>query len=185
MTIPFFKAPVSLWDTLIVTGVKMPGLWLVKVQPSRKVQIEGAKDLDGVTMADNGYNGAKVTLTGRLWSQDQLDEFNLLFPILSPRSLGDPSVPVTVIHPVLRIAGIKSIYITQWDLDSKTDQYWHPKCNALEWFPAKKPKATPPAGSGSGSSRFGEFTEIPGGSSLSPGFGDVAPNPGLVGGKIP
>lgn len=161
MSLPPWKVPVTFWDLLILGGEPFPGIPQVSVSKSRKVQLSSPKDSDGLTLSDNGYDGAKIKVTLRLWEDEQIDDLYRLLPRFDP-SVGDLSVPVEILHPVTWLAGIEYVYITKWDLSSPRSAggEFSPAFEAVQWFPGPEPTppqiAPPGPGGGSGRPDNGE-----------------------------
>jgi hypothetical protein len=144
-TVPFWVSPDygnSLWDSLWLGGTDWPGAWQVKVKKARDVDKAKQSGQDGNTLTDKGYVGAVVTATGRLWKQDQLEDFQALLPNFDPRKPGVTRSPLDIYTPVTALFGVDSVYI-------KSIEAGHPTSGGVltvtieleEWFPATKTAA--------------------------------------------
>lgn len=176
MTLPKWKTAVTQWDVLVLGGITMPGVWAITIKPSRKVQIDASKELNGTTLTDNGYNGAKVTGKGRLWTDAQVDEFYRLLPFFHPRKPDGVSAPTTIVHPLATLYGVRAIYIPEWNAATPGAEFLTVSFSAVEWFPAPEEPAPAPVprpatggGGGGGGDDDGEFVPQ----------GPPAPDPGL------
>jgi hypothetical protein len=143
------------WDTLVLGEDIWPGSWEVSGPGvSRKIDVKKTKGEDGATMKDEGYQPARLTLTGTIWNQDQWNELQRLLPTIHPRKAGGSRTPLEIYHPQSSLLGITQIYIDKIGIPRKPtagDGLLVLSMSALEWIPQPKPVKTG-AGTSSGSS---------------------------------
>jgi hypothetical protein len=143
------------WDTLILGEDTWPGVWEISGPGvSRKIDVKKTKGQDGATMKDEGYQPARLTLTGIVWTEDQWDELQRLVAKVHPRKAGGSRTPLEIYHPQSSLLGINQIYIDKIGIPRKPtagDGKLSISMSALEWVPAPKPVKTG-AGTGTGNS---------------------------------
>lgn len=191
MTLPKWKTASTKWDVLILGGYTLPGIWDVEVTVERKVQVDKSKDKNGTTLTDNGYQGAKVSLKGRLWTDEQVARMYAIMGVFHPRALDGVSTPVTIDHPVTAFFGIDAIYPPKWKASRPDAQFFEVQCDAIEWFPEPKPPAprppgaSPPAPAAPGNERrLSEYT-VPDEGLDASDFDPPPPDPRTQGARIP
>jgi len=139
MSLPWISDDTLLWDTLIIGGEVWPGVPTVTVEATRAVDLQKKKGDDGANLVDQGYEPAKVTLTLRLWMQDQWDELQRLLPTVHPRRKGGIRTPVDIVHPATQLVGVRQIYITKIGSPTADKGVLTIVLDAVEWFPQPKP----------------------------------------------
>lgn len=130
----------TFWDTLYLDGELVPGLPQITIVPKRNITTTKSKDLNGVSQADNGYEGAAITGRLRITTLEELDLFYSLYPRWSPsRAASDP---IAIWYPSTLLARIDAITIKQWMLPPPTGTEWIVQFTADQWFPEEKKQAT-------------------------------------------
>lgn len=151
MPFPPWKTPETYWDVVVLNGTAMPGLANVETSVERSVQLSSPKGSDGLTLANNGYKGAKVRCRFRMWEDEQIFEFLSILPEFHPRE-GGTTNPVQILSPSAHILGVSQIYITKWRVPTPDSAaaYFTPEFEAVQWFPApvEVPKPVAPGGGG-------------------------------------
>lgn len=129
------------WDSLWLGGTLMPGVWSIKVKKSRSVEKVKIKGSDGITLRDNGRDGASLTLTGRISFQSDWAELQDLWKDLDPEKPGATRQPLDIWSALPDLAGVRSVYIESLELDppKTANDVLTVTIQASEWFPAIKP----------------------------------------------
>lgn len=145
MPLPPWKSGETFWDEIILGGESMPGLANIETSVERSVQLSSPKDSDGVTLANNGYKGAKIRCTFRMWEDEQIEDFFRLLPLFHPAAGGDTR-PVEILCPSAFILGVTQIYITAWRVPTPNSarDYFMPSFQAVQWFPGPQEAPQPP-----------------------------------------
>lgn len=179
MTIPKWKAIETLWDVLELNGVRFPGIWTLDVKASRKFQIDKGSGEDGNTLTNDGYEGSRISAKGNLWTDAQVAELNAILATYNPRSLGGTIAPVTIVHPIASMLGLRAIVISQWALSTPNASYFTPRFEAIEWFPEPEPTPALPPAPAPNASDPSNPSSGGGGLDLTP----PAPDPNFEGGR--
>ena len=147
---PFWDDPTQSWDTLYLAGRAFPGIVDIDGEVSRDVEVKKAKDQDGATLKDNGYEPAKIEITIRVSTREQWQSLQGLIPDIHPRTKGGARAPVSIGHPAPNLLGVNQIYVTKIGfpkvLDTKEIKL---AITAIEWLPEPKGVKTG-AGTGGG-----------------------------------
>jgi len=143
MSLPWVGDSTLLWDTLILGGEVWPGLPTVSVEVSRKVDVQKTKGDDGATLADQGYEPAKVKISLRLWLQEQWVTLQRVLATVHPRRKGGTRTPLDIYHPATQLVGVRQVYVTKIGnptpgSGSETGLLTM-AIEAIEWFPAPRP----------------------------------------------
>lgn len=134
------------WDTLLISGMAMPGLATVTVSEiSRRLQNKKENGSDGSSPTFRGLNPAKVEIELLLWTPDQLRTWEAMLPVIFPRAgKGTNGLSgLDISHPNTALCGIRAIVI-----ESVTGLMPGPshgtkavKLKCFEFMPPKKAKA--------------------------------------------
>lgn len=81
----FWDESPDLWDTLYLGGSPLPGLASVSATHGRKLDAKSAPGTNGARIVDKGYQPAKVDITLKLWTKEQLETWFRLAPTLTYR----------------------------------------------------------------------------------------------------
>lgn len=81
----FWDDSPDLWDTLYLGGSPLPGLASVSATHGRKLDSKSAPGTNGARIIDKGYQPAKVDITIKLWTKEQLETWFRLAPTLTYR----------------------------------------------------------------------------------------------------
>lgn len=81
----FWDDSPDLWDTLYLGGSPLPGLASVSATHGRKLDAKSAPGTNGARIVDKGYQPAKVDITLKLWTKEQLETWMRLAPTLTYR----------------------------------------------------------------------------------------------------
>lgn len=112
MAIPYWGDSPELWDVVKMGGIKMPGTARVTGKVSRKVDVQPIPgDESGGTQTDLGYEGAKINVTVRMWTQAHLDAYEMFASHFRPKKDDKKPAPIDVIHPALGVVGIRSLTV--------------------------------------------------------------------------
>lgn len=129
------------WDLIIIADLEFLGFAELTGGVSRDIQVNKPKGADGATITDNGYKPAQISVTLKLVTQLDWDEYQeILLPAIHPRRKGGPRTPVVLTHPALNVLGVTRIYFTSIGAPKiGTDKIGTVELKAIEWFPAPKP----------------------------------------------
>lgn len=128
-----------LWDTLYLGGEAWPGIPQIETEKSRDIDIAKQKGQDGATLTDQGYPGATVKITIRVWLDSQWAELNRLLPTIDPRVRGAFRTPIDIIHPEPNLKGVKQIYVKKIGATTVDKGVVTQVIECAEWFPETKP----------------------------------------------
>lgn len=139
------------WDTLKIDGRVMPGRLLsLTIDPERDVQTSKQDGEDGVTLKDQGYNGAAVEIVIEVYRASQVPAMEQEIARIHPRQTGGASTPHTIEHPIASIFNVRNIYIKKISAGMPSGGRWPITISAGEWFPEAEKKPTKQGGGGSG-----------------------------------
>lgn len=120
----------------LLPGIAFP----VKCSKSRDVDAKKAKGSDGVTLEDNGYTGAKVSITLHIYTPEQWAAWQAVRPKIDPQRPGGTRAPLDILHPEPNEAGVTQVYVKTIESDSPTAKGGKIiKLECIEWFPQPKP----------------------------------------------
>jgi hypothetical protein len=100
------------WDKLTIGSTILPGIWSVDGEATRRVELKPRKGEDGAVIKDQGYENAKITLTGRMMTQPEYEELQVALKEIHPRRKGAARDPLTIIHPAITSLGVEAVYVT-------------------------------------------------------------------------
>lgn len=139
------------WDTLVLGVDTWPGVCEVSgAGVSRKIDVKKAKDQDGATLKDEGYQPARFTITQTIYDEDQWVLLQQLLAKVHPRKKGGPREPLEIFNPQVNFLGITQVYIDKISIPKKPsagDGLVSVDLSCIEWIPTPKPA---PATGGSG-----------------------------------
>lgn len=132
------------WDSVWLGGALLPGVWQAKVSKSRSVEKVKVKGSDGITLRDNGRDGAAIVLTGRLWHQSDWESLQEIWKDLDPEKPGALRQPLDIWTALTDLSGIRNVYVEKLELDPpKTgNDILTVTLTCSEWFPATKTTKT-------------------------------------------
>jgi hypothetical protein len=81
----FWDESPDLWDTVYLAGDAMPGVASVSASHGRKLDVKSAPGSNGARIVDKGYEPAKVEITLKLWTKEQLMAWYRIAPTLTYR----------------------------------------------------------------------------------------------------
>jgi hypothetical protein len=138
--IPHWDEAPDLYDTCTIAGVALPGLVKIAGTLSRKLDKKNAKGADGATITDDGANAAEIELSVIMWDAGQWTAYQELLPLINPIQTKGKLSPVDVVHPVLALHGIRSVYVEEVTLPQAGNipQTREFKIKLVEWRPAPK-----------------------------------------------
>ncbi len=128
-------------------GKIYPGIASVSCPAKRNVDVKKDGKSDGATLQDKGYDPSPVTITLRIVSEEQWDEFQTLLPDVHPRKAGGVRNVLEIVHPKANLLGIFLVYISEIEIgDPTADAGLTITLKAIE---TKKPVPVKNAGTGS------------------------------------
>ncbi|MBI2392823.1 MAG: hypothetical protein HYV09_24775 [Deltaproteobacteria bacterium] len=140
-TAPFWNDDPESWDTVIVSGVRLPGLARIEgLELASKWDVKEAPGTDGATETYQGYTPASFQIVLRIWDRAQWVEWLALAPRFRPRPGRSSPDPVDVVHPDLAIWGISRAIIRKLK-PKKIDDFYDVAFDMLEFFPQPKKTA--------------------------------------------
>lgn len=142
MTLPYWH-PVgenpagSLWDFLWLGGGLVPGFCVAfDIEKSRSIDQAKQKGQDGITLTDNGYEGAPVKATQILWKQSHWDDFTDWLPNYDPQRPGGSRTPLDIVHPAAALLAVHSVYLKKIHLANPVKGILRVDFEMVQWFPA-------------------------------------------------
>lgn len=81
----FWDDSPDLWDTVLLGGDPLPGIARVTATHGRKLDSKSAPGSNGARIIDKGFQPAKVDITLKLWTKEQLETWFRLAPTLTYR----------------------------------------------------------------------------------------------------
>lgn len=117
----------SPWDKVSLNGTFLPGVWDATGTPAIQLDVQKPNGFDGAALVSRGYVPAGITITGRIWTPEQWQEWQRILPTFwSPpnkyavndqkRQTGQiqgKQRAVAVIHPGLNAMNIHTLVIKQ------------------------------------------------------------------------
>jgi len=127
----------SLWDFLWLGGGLVPGLCaLFDISKERSIDLAKQKGKDGITLTDNGYNGAPCKATQILWKKSQWDDFTDWLPNYDPQRPGGVRTPLDIVHPAAALLGVRSVYLTKIHTSNPVNGILRVDFEMVQWFPS-------------------------------------------------
>lgn len=133
------------WDTLVLQGVVMPGLWRVSGSVSRGVTVVKAKGTDGPRLKDDGQNPGSLKIEGDVWTDkggrdvSRLVALEQFLATIQPRKPGGLKTPTTILHPAASLLGISLIYIPGFSIGVISNgKLGITFDNVMEYFPEEE-----------------------------------------------
>jgi hypothetical protein len=148
MTLPFWRPAdikeASLWDFVWLGGGLVPGMCAdFDISKERAIDMAKQKGQDGITLTDNGYEGAPCKMTQILWTQAQWDDFTEWLPNYDPQRPGGSRTPLDIVHPAAALLSVRSVYLRKIHLSNPVKGILRVDFEMVQWFPATataKPK---------------------------------------------
>jgi hypothetical protein len=100
------------WDRIKLGEDFLPGVWRCEGSLGRNMDVKATKGKDGAVIKDEGYENAKITLTGQFVSRDDLRALEVALKAVHPRRKGATRDPLPINHPALTAIGVTAVYIT-------------------------------------------------------------------------
>lgn len=104
------------WEVIYMADRRVPGLVQVKFKRAHRVDKKAAGGADNQTITSLGYNGAEVNIELRLWTPQQLVDYqNFTIPSIQPAPGKANARPksVKVAYPSLAMYGVRSLFVTE------------------------------------------------------------------------
>lgn len=132
----------SEWNTAQVGEDFLPGFIEVSgLDAKREIEHKHAKGEDGETFADNGNAGREFRIIVTLPGKPEWIHWCRIYPKLDPRKKGAARTARPILHPLVNMMGIQTIYVTNiepdWP-DAQGGMKWTISCT--EWMPKPKKK---------------------------------------------
>jgi hypothetical protein len=159
------ESPIRAWDKLTLGGITFPGIVRlstgvnITLEPN-KVQTKAASGDKpaqfAISLADRGYNAAKVRATIEVWTKEQWEDLEETLPKFTPRtgekqgsSIGgtanNPNAQRTkgikgrdafdIVHPATALLGITAVIVEAVSLPEIVDQTLVVTLDMLQYFP--------------------------------------------------
>lgn len=129
----------SAWDALWLGDEFIPGLPTITIQKTRSVDVQKTKGQDGSFLADNGYDPAKVSISVRIWTRAQWEQWLEVLPNIDPQRPGGLRTPLSILNPVPNGMGIDTVYVTSISMGSPEGSMLTVSIECIQWFPEPKP----------------------------------------------
>lgn len=81
----FWDDSPDLWDTVVLGDEQLPGIARVRATHGRKLDAKSAAGSNGARIVDKGYEAAKVEITLKIWTKEQLETWFRIAPTLTYR----------------------------------------------------------------------------------------------------
>jgi hypothetical protein len=133
------------WNTVVLAGIKVPGLAKVVGNVSRKLDVKNAKGVDGATVTDDGADPSKIEITILLRSRAEWASFQQLIPLLNPNVKKGTAAAIDVSYPSLSLYGIRQMYVEEMStpVDGSVSQTKEVTIRGMGWLPPPaKPKSS-------------------------------------------
>lgn len=104
------------WKVIYMAGRRVPGLCHVTFKRAHRVDKRAASGTDNPTVTSLGYDGAEVIIEIRLWTPQQLIDYQAItIPSVQPApgKAGARPKSVKVSYPSLSMYGVKSLFVTE------------------------------------------------------------------------
>jgi len=143
---------VSDWDKLTIGTTVLPGVWSVDGSADRRIDVKPRKGQDGAVIKDEGYQNAKITLTGRMTTAEDYDALQVALKEIHPRRKGAARDPLSIVHPAITSLGVEAVYVTSIATPKIDNGICTQTIEVLEFTPQPKKKPikrlmyVPPAG---------------------------------------
>lgn len=140
-TIPWPYDDPYVYNKLIIGPYVMPGRAECPngIEARRDVDVKKPKGKSGGTMTDNGCEPVKVVFEIHMWTRAHHDEWQRVFPKISPRREGATKEPFEILNAYLWEQDIKDlavVMINPGTYDTKGKRV--AKIEAHGWMPAPK-----------------------------------------------
>lgn len=141
MSFPYWRPDdtpeASLWDFLWLGGGLVPGMCAdFDVSKERSIDLAKQKGKDGITLTDNGYDGAPCKATQILWTKKQWDDFTVWLPNYDPQKPGGSRTPLDIVHPAANLLGVRSVYLKKIHTSNPVKGILRVDFEMVQWFPA-------------------------------------------------
>lgn len=131
------------WSTCILGGDVLPGVATVECGVKRDIEKQKKKGDDGVTLKDQGYESAPVTITLVQWLEEHWTSWMAILPKIHPRTKGGVRTPLAIVHPEPNHKGVAQVYVEEIPptVVGTGAEYgkWTITIKAWQWFPLAKP----------------------------------------------
>jgi hypothetical protein len=104
------------WDVIYIACQRLPGLCEVEFGREHRVDKRSAIGNDGTQITSLGYKAADITIKTRIWTPQQLRDFETItIPTIQPRPGKAHARPTAVVvdYPSLAMWGIFSLFVTK------------------------------------------------------------------------
>lgn len=112
MSIPHWEDSPEEWNRLELGGNVMPGVWDIDFPSTRNMDVKKAKGKDGARFKDEGYDPARIELTGRLVRRADFAKLVEIVDQINPKKGGKRNA-YGIDHPKARFLGITLVYIVE------------------------------------------------------------------------
>lgn len=146
MSINGWETDSDAWDSLLLDGTTLPGVWKVEPTISRVLDVKVRRGQDAAVIKDRGTEPTRFRIEGQVIDgEDQWQAFAASFQKLAPRR-GASRGAVTIIHPAAQLYGVTAVMIETVQGPEIRNGIAMFYLDALEWVPAtkrKRPKPNP------------------------------------------
>jgi hypothetical protein len=153
MSLPYWRpkdTPAgSLWDYLWLGGGLVPGLCAdFDISKERSIDQAKQKGTDGITLTDNGYEGAPCKATQILWTPQQWLDFTDWLPNYDPQRPGGSRTPLDIVHPAAALLAVRSVYLKKIHTSNPIKGILRVDFEMVQWFPSTATAKSKPAAKG-------------------------------------
>lgn len=135
----------SLWDTVFLGELPLPGRAKVSCPLRRAVEEKKAKGKCGGTITDNGEEITPVDIDLEIVEPEEWQLWQDIMPQLWVRKKGGKRYPLKIEHPKTAMCGITEVYIKSIEIGDPENGVMHVKISCSEWLIAPKDAPKPAA----------------------------------------
>lgn len=137
---PFWGDYPGLWDQVQLAGIILPGLARLSGDLEHRVDRRRIPGQDGERITHLGCKPAEIEITLRMWTEEHLNAFSSLAPVLRPQPKAAAPDPVDIVHPATHLYGIKAIQVLRISLPVPVGDgdVYEVKIRGVEFVPLRK-----------------------------------------------
>lgn len=130
------------WDVIYLGSKRVPGLADVKARRKHRVASSEANGMDNSNLISLGYSPAEVAIKIRLWTPQQLDDFQLtlqeILPVPGKAAIRPAALQVQ--HPALKLLHVQLLFVTEVSAPEKSGipQVWEATITATDLRPIRE-----------------------------------------------
>lgn len=131
------------WDFCWLGENNLPGICSVEVDGGRDVDAQKSKGTNGPTIKDEGTEGAKVSISVKMWKAEQHEQWGITLAAIDPLRNNAVQTPFEIHHPATDERQIKYVYVTNVSASQPAPGGVRTvQIECRQWFPQPKPTKT-------------------------------------------